>query len=86
MSPRDLKEGIVYAWSGGTVDTVKGRLLVWGGGHSDYWGNELYALDVASLRLIKGFSLAELRAAMVGHVLDEAELIGSYSLNPAVAG
>jgi len=47
---------------------------------------KLYALDVASLRLVKGFSLIELRAAMVGHVLDEAELIGTYSLNPAVSG
>jgi phosphatidylethanolamine-binding protein (PEBP) family uncharacterized protein len=41
---------------------------------------------VAALPLIKGFSLAELRAAMVGHVLAEAELVGTYSLNPAVAG
>jgi Raf kinase inhibitor-like YbhB/YbcL family protein len=46
---------------------------------------KVYALDVASLPLIKGFSLAELRAAMVGHVLAEAEWVGSYSLNPAVA-
>ncbi|MEP6897436.1 MAG: YbhB/YbcL family Raf kinase inhibitor-like protein [Rhodanobacter sp.] len=45
---------------------------------------KLYALDVRSLGLIKGFSLAELRAAMVGHVLAEAELTGTYSLNPAV--
>jgi Raf kinase inhibitor-like YbhB/YbcL family protein len=47
---------------------------------------KLYALDMESLRLVKGFSLIELRAAMVGHVLDEAELIGTYSLNPAVSG
>jgi Raf kinase inhibitor-like YbhB/YbcL family protein len=46
----------------------------------------IHALDVAALPLIKGFSLAELRAAMVGHVLAEAELVGTYSLNPAVAG
>jgi Raf kinase inhibitor-like YbhB/YbcL family protein len=47
---------------------------------------KIHALDVASLPLIKGFSLAELRAAMVGHVLAEAELGGTCSLNPAVAG
>jgi Raf kinase inhibitor-like YbhB/YbcL family protein len=46
----------------------------------------VHALDVAALPLTKGFSLAELRAAMVGHVLAEAELVGTYSLNPAVAG
>ncbi|MHB1058503.1 MAG: YbhB/YbcL family Raf kinase inhibitor-like protein [Rhodanobacter sp.] len=47
---------------------------------------KIHALDVASLPLVKGFSLAELRAAMAGHVLDEAELVGTCSLNPAVAG
>jgi Raf kinase inhibitor-like YbhB/YbcL family protein len=46
---------------------------------------KVHALDVASLPLVQGFSLAELRAAMVGHVLAEAELIGTYTLNPAVA-
>jgi phosphatidylethanolamine-binding protein (PEBP) family uncharacterized protein len=43
---------------------------------------KLCALDTASLPLVKGFSLDELRAAMVGHVLAEAELVGVYSLNP----
>jgi Raf kinase inhibitor-like YbhB/YbcL family protein len=42
----------------------------------------LYALDVPSLALIEGFSVTDLRAAMASHVLDEAELIGTYSLNP----
>ncbi|RCS31660.1 YbhB/YbcL family Raf kinase inhibitor-like protein [Rhodanobacter denitrificans] len=47
---------------------------------------KIHALDVAALPLVKGFSLAELRTAMAGHVLAEAELVGTYSLNPAVAG
>lgn len=46
----------------------------------------VYALDVAGLSLVEGFSLAELRAAMAGHVLEQAELVGTYSLNPAVTG
>ncbi len=46
----------------------------------------VYALDVAALPLASGFSRDALRAAMAGHVLDEAELTGTYSLNPAVAG
>jgi MYXO-CTERM domain-containing protein len=37
------------AWSGGTVDTTRGRLLIWGGGHADYKGNEIYAFDFAAL-------------------------------------
>jgi len=46
----------------------------------------IHALDVASLPLERGFSLAGLRAAMDGHVLAEAELMGTYSMNPDVAG
>ena len=42
---------IVDAWSGGTVDTARNRLIVWGGGHSDYSGNEVYALDLSTLTI-----------------------------------
>ena len=44
----------------------------------------VYALDVARLDLAQMFGWAELQTALRGHVLDEAELAGSYSLNPAV--
>jgi Raf kinase inhibitor-like YbhB/YbcL family protein len=44
----------------------------------------LHALDVAALDLRPGFTATELREAMAGHVLAEAELVGTYSLNPAV--
>ena len=36
---------IISAWSGGTVDTKENRLLVTGGGHTDYGGHEIYAFD-----------------------------------------
>lgn len=38
--------GVVKAWSGGAYDSVRRRMLVWGGGHEDYWGNELYGFDL----------------------------------------
>ncbi|MEM9070147.1 MAG: hypothetical protein AAGE52_16690 [Myxococcota bacterium] len=41
-------EAIVSAWSGGTFDTSRNRMLIWGGGHNDYHGNEVYAFDVPS--------------------------------------
>lgn len=44
----------------------------------------VHALDVERLKLREGFTLAELRAAMAGHVLATAELVGTYSLNPAL--
>jgi Raf kinase inhibitor-like YbhB/YbcL family protein len=44
----------------------------------------IYALDTESLPLEPGFTLAELREAMEGHVLAQATLTGTYSLNPRV--
>jgi hypothetical protein len=41
-------ESIMSAWSGGTLDTRRDRLLIWGGGHSNYGGNEVYAFDIAA--------------------------------------
>ena len=42
----------------------------------------VFALDVAALPLASGFNVEALRAAMAGHVLAEASLTGTYSLNP----
>lgn len=44
----------------------------------------LYAVNTASLGLSPGFDLAALRQALEGHVLAEASLTGTYSLNPDV--
>ena len=44
----------------------------------------LYALDCESLGLSGAFTGAEARAAMEGHVLAEASVMGTYSLNPEV--
>ena len=40
--------GIILAWSGGAYDAVHRRMVIWGGGHDDYWGNELYGFDLRS--------------------------------------
>lgn len=45
----------------------------------------LYALDVEALPVSGNFTAAEVREAMEGHVLAEASLTGTYSLNPDVA-
>ncbi len=37
---------VVNAWNGGIADTKRNRLIIWGGGHSDYFGNEVYSLDL----------------------------------------
>jgi len=37
---------LIKAWNGGAYDTKRDRFIVLGGGHADYWGNEIYAFDV----------------------------------------
>jgi len=44
---------IINAWNGAIADTKRNRLIVWGGGHSDYFGNEVYALDLNELKLTR---------------------------------
>lgn len=38
------------AWSGAALDPTANRLLVWGGGHGDYAGNEVYCFDLDALK------------------------------------
>ncbi len=45
----------------------------------------LYALDVPRLALEGRFTGPEARLAIRGHILDEAQIFGVYSLNPSVA-
>src|SRR5579859_2861676 len=37
---------VIADWNGALADTKRNRLILWGGGHSGYFGNEVYALDV----------------------------------------
>jgi len=42
----DRCNNVINAWGGATLDTLRNRLLFWGGGHGDYYGNEVYALNL----------------------------------------
>lgn len=46
VSPGGKLASVVAAWSGGALDTKRQRMLIWGGGHSNYAGNEVYAFDL----------------------------------------
>ena len=46
----------------------------------------VFALDVARLDVPERFTAADVLRAMQGHVLDEASIHATYSLNPAVEG
>lgn len=46
----------------------------------------LFALDVAALDLPERFTAGDVERAMQGHVLAEAAIHGTYTLNPALRG
>lgn len=76
------------AWFDGDPD-LEGQ---WNGydGSAPPWNDSIvhhyeftvYALDVDSLDLSPGFVRDELEAAMAGHVIDEASIVGIYASNP----
>jgi len=39
-------KGVVRAWNGGAFDASRERMILWGGGHNDYSGNEIYVFDI----------------------------------------
>lgn len=44
---------VMDAWCGGAYDTKRDRLIIWGGGHQDYSGNEIYVFDLNTLKWIR---------------------------------
>jgi hypothetical protein len=41
-------QAIVYAWGSAAWDSTRGNLLLWGGGHANYAGNEMYVWQGAN--------------------------------------
>jgi chitodextrinase len=39
---------VVDCWGSGLADTKRQRLIVWGGGHNGYYGNEVYSLNLTA--------------------------------------
>lgn len=47
------QRSVTATWNGGAFASgfgSKGSLIAWGGGHQDYYGNELYAFDMSTQR------------------------------------
>lgn len=79
------------AWFAGD-DDMQGTYLGYDG-PAPPWNDErvhhyhfrLYALDVARLPVDGAFTVEQVLAAMDGHVLDQAELVGTFTTNPELA-
>ncbi|MBI3775722.1 MAG: hypothetical protein HY273_09255 [Gammaproteobacteria bacterium] len=48
-SGSDGQAHVMGAWNGGAYDTKRDRLIVWGGGHRNYGGNEIYTFDIGTM-------------------------------------
>lgn len=44
---------VIAGWCGGAFDTKRNQLIVYGGGHAGYAGNEVYAFNLDSLKWIR---------------------------------
>lgn len=49
----DFCHNVVDAWGGAIADVPRNRMIIWGGGHKDYSGNELYALNLSDLTMVR---------------------------------
>jgi hypothetical protein len=48
MGAAPWNPAFIFDYSGGTFDAKRNELVVWGGGHSDYPGNEVYAFSLTT--------------------------------------
>lgn len=57
----------IMSYSGGAYDFKRHQLLVWGGGHSTYAGNEIYAFNIAAAKWLR---LTEPSPPVLENILD----------------
>lgn len=90
--PAGSRQGLndFTGWFAGTPD-MAGQYLGYDGPYPPFndervhrYFFRLFALDVATLDLPAPFTAADVHKAMHGHVLAEAALHGTYTLNPAL--
>ena len=92
VGPAGSRQGLndFTGWFAGNLD-MAGQYLGYDGPYPPFndervhrYFFRLFALDVAQLDLPTPFTAADVHRAMHGHVLAEAALHGTYTLNPAL--
>jgi len=90
--PAGARQGVndYTAWFAGDDDMAgtylgyDGPAPPWNDERRHHYHFRLYALSVARLEVRGAFTVADVTAAMDGHVLATAELVGTYTTNPAL--
>lgn len=78
-------EAVMIAWSGGAYDSLRDRLVVWGGGHADSPYNNVFTFDLASMKWKRW---TELPAGMTGDTTPDVfkdKRVETCGLYPKVA-
>jgi len=91
-APREGRHGIndYTAWFAGDADMegdyhgYDGPCPPWNDEIVHHYVFTLFALDVPALDVAGAFTCAQAVAAMQGHILAQASLTGTYSLNPSL--
>jgi Raf kinase inhibitor-like YbhB/YbcL family protein len=65
----------------GTYGNYDGPFPPWNDERLHHYHFRVYALDVPSLGLEGDFTLDDVKSAIDGHVLDQGEIVGTYTLN-----
>jgi Raf kinase inhibitor-like YbhB/YbcL family protein len=66
---------------GGTYGNYDGPFPPWNDERVHHYHFRVYAVDMPSLDLPDDFTLGDVMEAIEGHVLDEGELVATYTLN-----
>lgn len=66
----------------GTYFGYDGPCPPWNDSIIHHYEFTVHALDVPALDLPSDFAASDLEAAMSGHILDSASMVGTYTLNP----
>ncbi|MES2213641.1 MAG: hypothetical protein V4473_02270 [Patescibacteria group bacterium] len=69
---------VIEAWSGGVADTLRNRLIFYGGGHGDYNGNEVYAIYPAGTTPV-GIACSSGTAPAICRIKDRSASLQSVS-------
>jgi Raf kinase inhibitor-like YbhB/YbcL family protein len=68
----------------GTYGGWDGPFPPWNDEHVHHYVTTVHALDVITVGLEPGFTLEDLRSAIARHVLEEATIVPTYTLNPSL--
>ncbi|MDA8017672.1 MAG: hypothetical protein MPN21_09515 [Thermoanaerobaculia bacterium] len=74
-APCEIASGGIIAYSGAALDSERRRIVLWGGGHNDFFGNQLLLFDLLQLQ----WQVEQPPTSILQYELDEqGEAVSAY--------